>query len=217
MTPQKLIDFLSHATITKRRKESRRGELLNAALDLFVEKGFSATRANEVASRAGVSKGTLFLYFQTKEELFKAVVLENSLDHFPALEHEFNKFEGSSAEMLHYAMNFLWERIGKTRASGLTKLVMSEAQNFPEIANFYYHEVIKPGQSMIGRILERGMLSGEFRKLDVDQAVQILIAPMIFLMMWKHSMGACATSENLIDQENFIYMQVNALLHGINA
>lgn len=217
MTPPKLIDALAHATIRKRRKDSRPGELLNAALDLFVEKGFSATRVDDVALRAGVSKGTLFLYFQSKEELFKAVVLENIVDHFSAWENEFNKFEGSSAEMLHYAINFLWERIGKTRASGITKLVMSEAQNFPEIADFYYHEVIKPGHGMIRRILERGMLSGEFRNLDIDQAVQIVIAPMIFLMMWKHSMGVCSGAKNLIDQENFICMQVNVLLHGIKA
>ena len=119
--------------------------------------------------------------------------------------------------MLRYAMNFLWERIGKTRASGITKLVMSEAQNFPEIADFYQSEVIKPGHAMIRRILERGVHSGEFRPLDVDQAVQIVIAPMIFLMMWKHSMGVCAASANLINAEAFIHMQLNTLLHGISA
>ena len=217
MTPRNLIDAFTPAPIRKRRKEARPGELLNAALDLFVEKGFSATRAEEVATRAGVSKGTLFLYFQSKEDLFKAVVRENIVNHFPAWEDEFNKFEGSSADMLRYAMNFLWERIGKTRASGITKLVMSEAQNFPEIADFYQSEVIKRGHAMIRRILERGVHSGEFRPLDVDQAVQIVIAPMIFLMMWKHSMGVCAASANLINAEAFIHMQLNTLLHGISA
>jgi TetR/AcrR family transcriptional regulator len=137
----------------ERRKEARPGELLDAALDLFVEKGFSATRADEVAARAGVSKGTLFLYFQSKEDLFKAVVRENIANNFPTWEEELQTFNGSSADMLRYAMVSWWERIGKTRASGIAKLVMSEAQNFPEIAAFYQDEVIKPGNALIRRIL----------------------------------------------------------------
>jgi len=201
----------------ERRKEARPGELLDAALDLFVEKGFSATRVEEVAARAGVSKGTLFLYFQSKEDLFKAVVRENIANKFPTWQEEFLTFEGSSSDMLRYAMVSWWERIGNTRASGITKLVMSEAQNFPEIAEFYQEEVIKPGNAMIRRILERGVQSGEFRELDLEQAVHIIVAPMIFLMMWKHSMGACAASAKIVDPEQFIHMQVDVLLHGMTA
>ena len=199
----------------ERRKEARPGELLDAALDLFVEKGFSATRVDEVAARAGVSKGTLFLYFQNKEDLFKAVVRENIANKFPAWQEEFLSFEGSSSEMLRYAMTSWWERIGKTRASGITKLVMSEAQNFPEIAAFYQEEVIQPGNAMLRRILERGVQRGEFRALDLEQAVHLIVAPMIFLLMWKHSMSACAASAKIIDPEQFIHMQVDVLLHGM--
>ena len=199
----------------ERRKESRPGELLDAALDLFVEKGFSATRVEEVAARAGVSKGTLFLYFQSKEDLFKAVVRENIANQFPGWNEEFNTFQGTSADMLRYALVTWWERIGKTRVSGITKLVMSEAQNFPEIAHFYQEEVIKPGNALIHGILERGVKSGEFRSLDTDQAVHAVVAPMIFLMMWKHSMGACAASAHIMDPEQFIHMQVDLLLFGM--
>ena len=88
----------------ERRKEARPGELLDAALDLFVEKGFAATRAEEVATRAGVSKGTLFLYFPSKEELFKAVVRENISGRFKEWNAEFETFEGSTrrhAALLH--------------------------------------------------------------------------------------------------------------------
>ena len=199
----------------ERRKEARPGELLDAALDLFVEKGFSATRVDEVAARAGVSKGTLFLYFQSKEDLFKAVVRKNIANNFPRWQEEFLTFEGTSSDMLRYAMTSWWERIGKTRASGITKLVMSEAQNFPEIASFYQEEVIQPGNVMIRRILARGVQSGEFREMDLDQAVHLIVAPMIFLMMWKHSMGACAASAKIVDPEQFIHMQVDVLLHGM--
>lgn len=215
MTSEAIIHNAEQAPKRERRKQARPGELLDAALDLFVEKGFSATRADEVATRAGVSKGTLFLYFQSKEDLFKAVVRENIANKFPTWQEEFLTFEGSSADMLRYALTSWWERIGKTRASGITKLVMSEAQNFPEIAAFYQEEVIQPGNAMIRRILERGVQAGEFREMDLEQTVHIIVAPMIFLMMWKHSMGACAASAKIVDPEQFIHMQVDVLLHGM--
>ena len=211
------LSLAEQAPKRERRKQARPGELLNAALDLFVEKGFSATRVEEVAARAGVSKGTLFLYFQSKEDLFKAVVRENIANQFPTWQEEFVAFEGSSSDMLRYALVSWWERIGKTRASGITKLVMSEAQNFPEIAAFYQEEVIQPGNAMIRRILARGVQSGEFKDMDLTQAVHIVVAPMIFLMMWKHSMGACAASATIVDPEQFIHMQVDVLLHGMTA
>ena len=217
MTTDTLIHHADQAPKRERRKEARPGELLDAALDLFVEKGFSATRVEEVAARAGVSKGTLFLYFQSKEDLFKAVVRENIANKFPTWQEEFHTFAGSSSDMLRYALVSWWERIGKTRASGITKLVMSEAQNFPEIAAFYQEEVIKPGNAMIHSILERGVQSGEFRAIDLEQAVHIIVAPMIFLMMWKHSMGACAASAKIVDPEQFIHIQVDVLLHGMTA
>src|SRR5438105_2788720 len=146
----------------ERRKEARPGELLDAALDLFVEKGFAATRAEEVAARAGVSKGTLFLYFPSKEELFKAVVRENISGRFAEWNEEFESFEGSTEEMVRYCMKVWWERIGATRASGITKLIISEARNFPDIAAFYQKEVIQPGTELVRRILMRGVASGNF-------------------------------------------------------
>ncbi len=217
MAIENLTQLTEQAPKRERRKQARPGELLDAALDLFVEKGFSATRVDEVAARAGVSKGTLFLYFQSKEDLFKAVVRENIANKFPTWQEEFLTFEGTCSDMLRYALTSWWERIGKTRASGITKLVMSEAQNFPEIAAFYQEEVIQPGNTMIRRILERGVQSGEFREMNLEQAVHIIVAPMIFLMMWKHSMGACAASAKIVDPEQFIHMQVDVLLHGMTA
>ena len=173
MPLSKLFCKTDAAVVAKRerRKEARPGELLDAALDLFVEKGFAATRVEEVAARAGVSKGTLFLYFQSKEELLKAVVRENISGHFKEWNEEFLTFEGSSVEMLTYCMNVWWDRVGATKASGIAKLMMSEAKNFPEIADFYQREVIAPGHTLIRRILHRGVVRGEFRALDPDYAV----------------------------------------------
>lgn len=201
----------------ERRKEARPRELLDAALDLFVEKGYAATRAEEIAARAGVSKGTLFLYFPSKEDVFKAVIHENIVSLLPIWQQEFAQYQGSSAEMLRYTMHTWWERMGKTRASGVVKLVMSEAQNFPEIAAYYQNEVIQPGNALLRRILARGVERGEFRVLDLDHAIYTLTAPMIFLMMWKHSLGACACEANIRDPEDFLRVQVDVLLNGLLA
>lgn len=198
----------------ERRKEARPGELLDAALDLFVEKGFAATRAEEVAARAGVSKGTLFLYFPSKEELFKAVVRENIAGRFGEWNKEFDTFEGSTADMVRFFMRAWWERIGATRASGITKLIIAEARNFPELAAFYQQEVIRPGTELIRRILQRGMDRGEFRRLDLDYAVFNIVAPMIFLIMMKHSLGACVPQEYPLDPERYVNVQVETLLRG---
>jgi TetR/AcrR family transcriptional regulator len=199
----------------ERRKEARPGELLDAALDLFVEKGFAATRAEEVAARAGVSKGTLFLYFISKEELFKAVVRENISGRFQEWNEEFQGFEGSSADMVRYCMKVWWERVGATKASGITKLIISESRNFPDIAAFYHQEVIKPGEDLIRRILQRGVDRGEFQIADMEYAMFTIIAPMIFLVMMKHSLGACVPQDQPLDPERYIASQVEVLLNGL--
>jgi TetR/AcrR family transcriptional regulator len=199
----------------ERRKEARPGELLAAALELFVEKGYAATKSEEVARRAGVSKGTLFLYFASKEELFKAVVRENIAGRFPEWNAELEAFNGSAAELLRHFMGLWWERVGATKASGITKLMMSEASNFPELALFYQQEVIAPGHDLIRRILQRGVDRGEFRAIDMKYAVYIVLAPMLFLMTWKHSLGACAGITQDLEPKAYLAAQVETLLHGL--
>ncbi|AOS78197.1 MULTISPECIES: TetR/AcrR family transcriptional regulator [Hydrogenophaga] len=198
-----------------RRKEARPGELIEAALALFVEKGFAATRVEEVAARAGVSKGTLFLYFPSKEDLFKAVVRDTVAGRFPEWADELAEFQGDSVELVRYAMHTWWERVGMTPASGITKLVMAEASTFPEIASFYQNEVVAPGHDLIRRILQRGIDRGEFREMPLDYAVYSLIAPMIFLLMWKHAMTPCAPPSQQIDPLTFIDTQVDLILSGM--
>ena len=166
----------SSAVKRERRKEARPGEQLDAALDLFVEKGFAATRAEEVAARAGVSKGTLFLYFQSKEELFKAVVRENISGRLTEWNAEFEEFEGDSAEMLAYCMNAWWERVGATRASGITKLMMSEAKNFPDLAAFYQREVIQPGQALMNVCMRDDQL------IDAEKYIAAQLATLLYGM-----------------------------------
>ncbi|CAM8625309.1 AcrR Transcriptional regulator [Comamonadaceae bacterium] len=211
-----LCDIAASARAKReRRKDARPGELLAAALELFVEKGFAATRAEEVAKLAGVSKGTLFLYFSSKEELFKAVVRENISGRFSEWGAELETFEGNSADLLRYCMTAWWERVGSTKASGISKLMMSEAGNFPELAAFYQEEVVTPGNDLIRRILQRGVDSGEFRQLNVEYGVYLLLAPMMFLALWRHSIGHCAANEAELDPVTYLNTHIDNLLLGL--
>ncbi len=199
-----------------RRKDARPGELIAAALDLFVDKGYSATRVEEVAQRAGVSKGTLFLYFASKEDLFKAVVRAHLSEHLSRWNDEIDHFDGSSADMLRYALLSWWENIGSTKASGIPKLMMSEAGNFPELAAFYRLEVIEPGNALLSRILQRGVARGEFRPVDPQHGVYLLLAPLLFLALWKHSFGPCCGQLAQIDPNAYLETQLEMLLHGLS-
>jgi AcrR family transcriptional regulator len=199
----------------ERRKQARPGELLDAALALFVEKGFAATRVEEVAARAGVSKGTLFLYYASKEDLLKAVVHETLAGRFAEWNEEFESYQGSSADLLRRCLQAWWERIGATPASGIAKLMVSEARNFPELADYYQREVLQPGVALIRRVLQHGIDRGEFRPVDLDYAVYGVIAPMNFLMMNKHCLGACAPDGRQLDPLRFLQTQGDLLLQGL--
>jgi AcrR family transcriptional regulator len=202
------------AALRQRRKEARPKELLDAALDLFVEKGFAATRSEEVASRAGVSKGTLYLYYPSKEELLKEVIRQNVVNQIAEGVEIVRAFEGSSSELLAHVLRLWWERVGETRASGILKLMMSEVRNFPEIAQFWVDEVISPAHRMIAEIVQGGIDRGEFRAVNIENTVHALVAPLLFLVMNKHSLGACLASA-LLDPLAVIGAQIDLVLHGL--
>lgn len=200
-----------------RRKEARPAELLAAALDLFVEKGFAATRVEQVALRAGVSKGTLFRYFPSKEELFKAVVRQSLSARFFEWSAEVDDYSGSSADLLRHGMLGWWERVGNTQASGMAKLMLTEAHNFPEMAAFYQTEVALPCQGLVRRILQRGIDSGEFAPVDADLATYSVTTPLIFLAIWKHSLGNDPCAPAALDPQQYLASQLHILLHGLLA
>jgi len=197
----------------ERRKDARPQELLAAALDLFVERGFASTRLEDVARRAGVSKGTLYLYFTNKEELFKAVVRENIVPALGEAEDIISTFDGHSADLMRCVMMGWWERLGATKVSGIIKLVMAESGNFPDLAMFYKEEVIARSASMMVSMFERGIARKEFRPIDVNIMTQVLIAPMLMLITWKHSVGPCSLEE--LDPMAFLEAFLDMALHGL--
>jgi TetR/AcrR family transcriptional regulator len=149
--------------------------------------------------------------------LFKAVVRHNLSGQFPQWNAQLEKFTGSTPDMLRTLLAVWWDTVGATKASGLTKLILSEAGNFPEIAAFYQQEVIQPGNALIRRVLQRGMDRGEFRPMDLEYTVYSVLAPMIFLMMWQHSLGACpcVDGSKQLDPARYIAHQAETLLNGL--
>jgi TetR/AcrR family transcriptional regulator len=200
----------------ERRKEARPAELLAAALHLFVEKGYAATKSEEVAKLAGVSKGTLFLYFSSKEELFKAVVRENISNRFTEISKLWDNYEGSSTDLLRMGLRVWWERIGSTKASGITKLMISEENNFPELAAFYHEEVARPIHTLLEKVLQLGIDKGEFRPMDVQQGIYLILAPMLYLVIRKHSPITYALKNNPMDADAFIKAQIDNILYGLS-
>src|SRR5690606_20656201 len=146
-----------------RRKEERPAELMAAALDLFVERGYAATRLDDVAARAGVSKGTLYLYFSSKEELFKAVIRSGIVPLIEQGERLQQEHRGGAGDLLRKIVLSWWQSVGSSKLGGIPKLMFSECRNFPEIGQFYFEEVISRSYRLIESVMERGMQSGEFR------------------------------------------------------
>ena len=202
----------------QRRKEARPQELLDAALQLFVEKGFAATRSEEVAARAGVSKGTLYLYFPSKAELFKAVVRSNLSALIAEGQQIADHYDGPTPELLRLLMRTWWNHVGCTAAGGICKVIIAEVRNFPELAQFYVDEVIEPAQRLLAGTLQRGIDRGEFRAVPVHDAVHALVAPALFLAMQKHSIGACPVCTSFaVDDNSVIETQIDLMLEGLKA
>ncbi|MBL8429505.1 MAG: TetR/AcrR family transcriptional regulator [Dechloromonas sp.] len=201
------------ATPRKRRKEARPSELLEAALSLFVEKGFAATRLEDVSARAGVSKGTLYLYFENKEALFKAVIQEGIIPVIAENEAIAAKHSGCSFDLLELLLANWWTKIGQTAYAGIPKLMVAESRNFPELASFYYENVISRGRALVGSALRRGMESGEFRGLDVETTVDVVIAPILMLLIWRYSMSCCQGSES--DPQMYLRIHMDLLRQGL--
>ncbi|MEO6025012.1 MAG: TetR/AcrR family transcriptional regulator [Burkholderiales bacterium] len=198
-----------------RRKDARASELIAAALDIFVERGYAATRLEDVAARAGVSKGTVYLYFDNKAELFKAVVREGIVPLIADAEAALSHYQGSSGELLRGLILGWWRSIGQTKLLGIPKLVISEAGNFPEIAKFYADEVISRSHSLMADVLERGMESGEFRRVDMPSLLHLVMSPMVMLSLWQFSFADHCKLD--VDPEATLTLHVDMLLRGLAA
>ncbi|HYD64361.1 TetR/AcrR family transcriptional regulator [Azospirillum sp.] len=197
----------------RRRKEARPQEIVDAALDVFAERGFAAARLEDVAARAGVSKGTLYLYFPNKEELFKAVVRSAILPNLEMAERLLAEFPGSSMEILERLLLGIAGKVMATRVGAIPKLMIAEAGNFPELARFYYETVIARAFRVIGAVLERGVARGEFRAMDVGHTVRLVVAPMLMVALWRTSFEPVAGGP--LDAEGLMRTHIDHLRRAL--
>jgi len=198
----------------ERRKEARPAEIVAAALQLFSDRGFAATRLDDVATVAGVSKGTVYLYFESKEQLFEAVVREAITPNIERAEALVGGFEGPTSDLLRALFAFVGEVL-ETPITGVMKLIVSEAGNFPQLARMYADLVLRRAFALMRRILERGVARGEFRPLDVDATVPLVVAPVLLLGVWKHSFGA--HTDMTLDRRQVLEAHAENLLRGLAA
>lgn len=195
-----------------RRKEARPGEIVAAALASFAERGYAATKLEQVAAAAGISKGTIYLYFPTKEDLFRAVVRQAVLPNVEAAEADLASYTGPSADLLRMmAARFL--RLLDSDLTAVPKLVVAESGNFPAIAQFYADAVLRRAFVLIEGILTRGIERGEFRPMDVHSTLPLFAGPFLLMALWKHSLGR--HTDLKFDPRAVAEAHIDVLLRGL--
>src|SRR5947208_12190619 len=197
----------------KRRKEARPAEIVSAALDVFVERGFAATRLEDVARRAGVTKGTVYLYFKNKDALFKAVVRETIVPVIAQGEALAQSFTGSARDLVEQLVREYWRLVGETAVADIPKLMMAEPATFPDLTRFYYEEVVTRGHRLMAGLIERGIKSGEFRPVDVKVAAKLAMSPLMHAVVAKRAFASCMPEG--FDVKKYLDTHIDLYLHGI--
>jgi AcrR family transcriptional regulator len=197
----------------QRRKDARPEEIVAAALEEFVERGFAATRLEDVARRAGVTKGTVYLYFKSKEALFKAVVRETIVPVIAQGESLAQAFTGSARALLEQLVREYWRLVYETALAGIPKLMMAEAANFPALARFYYAEVVTRAHLLLAGVIERGIKNGEFRRVDVPVAAKLALSPLMHATVAQRAFAHCVPES--FDVRKYLDTHIDLYLHGI--
>ncbi|HTV90067.1 MAG TPA: TetR/AcrR family transcriptional regulator [Stellaceae bacterium] len=208
------METAEHASRWRRRKAARPAEILAAALDCFAERGFAATRLDDVAHRAGVTKGTLYLYFSNKEELFKAVVNQAVLPNIERAEARIAARDAPAALLLEELM-IGWSQLAFEPASAIPKIIVAEAGNFPELARFYREEIVGRVMAVFHRVLRLGIERREFREADIYNTALCIVAPLLLTVLWRHSLSR--DDPSLFDPEAICRAHLRLLLQGLTA
>jgi len=198
----------------RRRKSARPEEILQAALEVFTDRGFAATKLEDVARRAGVTKGTIYLYYENKEALFKALVRETIVPVIAKGEALAHSFTGTARDLFEQLVREYFRLVGDTPLSGIPRLMIAEAGNFPELARFYYEEVVTRGHRLMAGVLERGMKAGEFRRVNVAVATKLAMAPLMHAVVARKAFAACMPEG--FDVAKYLDTHIDLYLHGIS-
>jgi AcrR family transcriptional regulator len=197
-----------------RRKQERPRELLDAARDLFVEKGFAAARAEDIAARAGVSKATLYLYFRSKEDLLETLIAQRFASRIAIGAHETDDARASQ-DVLRDVLTTWQSALMEAHAGGIFKLVLTEVRNFPGLADFWSREVIEPARRVVSSIVVRGIDRGEFRPVDPDLVVHALVLPILIMCLHRDAMGPSAPADPLMNAPDVFSRHFDLVLQGL--
>ena len=197
-------------TALKRNNERPR-QILDAAIELFCELGFEATRLEDIADRAGVSKATIYLYFESKEDLFFALIRENIVPMVDQTISQMEKFEGRASDFLRFKAQNLGHALAYTSHGAILKLVVAEARRFPEIADYFRTEVPERGIENLAKLIQRGIDDGEFRPCDTKTAAALFMFPLLMNGIWMNSLGP----DPLIDPGLIIKMHCENFIRGL--
>ena len=176
----------SHTQTPKWRRlpEERPLQIMRAAFEVFGEHGLTEARLEDIAKRAGVSKGTIYLYFPNKDALFKEMIRETMIRRLVEAESELGASAETAAEQLRRFLTAWWEFLRSETFQAIYRLVHSELQRFPDIAAFYGEEVVARNHALISGMLRRGVASGEFRELDPSVTARLIAASFISHSLW---------------------------------
>ena len=199
----------------QRRAQDRPREICAAALDVFAEKGFAAARLDEIAQRAGVSKGTLYLYFKDKADLFRAVVRDTVA---PNIDLVRTMIEGADLPFPDVIRMFLPRFAALTsqaRVGAVAKMVIGESRNFPELAKVWHDEVVSKALGLIGGLIERGQARGEVRAGDPRLLTFTLMGPMVMGLLWRETLQPAGGAP--LDLEALAAQHAEIVLAGLLA
>lgn len=197
----------------RRRPESRPEELLDAALAVFGERGFRSATLEEVASRAGVSKGTVYLYFSSKEALFQEVVARKIVSRVMAAEELTRNYHGPIMPLLEQLITRLWEFISLPEFAAMSRVMQAELPQFPELHRYYFEQVVQRHRQLLREVMLRGVTSGEIRSAAVDQVATLIPALVIHLNQRRSLFAAMDADSPSASKE--LEMILSLLRHGI--
>jgi AcrR family transcriptional regulator len=202
----------TETTRWRRRKDARPQEILEAALAVFAERGFAAARMEQIAARAGVSKGTIYLYFDSKEAVFRALVHEMLGTQVTRFADHARGASGPVAPVIAEILRMIGDFIATSNRVVLPKIVIAEAGNFPDLARIYREEVIENGLALFAGLLKKGMASGEFRTLPIPHAARLCIAPVLLAIIWRTTFAQLDSEP--YDYAGLIETHIATLLRG---
>jgi len=201
------------STRWNRRKLARPAEILDAALKVFAEKGYAGARMEDIAKRAGVTKGTIYLYFDGKEAVFKTLVRDSIGATLGHVTDSARAFQGSAKDLIRFALTAMGQLLTTSDRVVLPKIIIAESGNFPELARFYRDEIIEKGMSLLTGFLERGIESGEFRRLPIQHAARLCVAPVLLGAIWRVTFARF--DETPYDYQGLIDTHLDVLFKGL--